>query len=137
MRILLTSNASYSPPRGGSTRSNLIWLSYLARAGHDCVVVCPTLDSGVPDTETTDPSGIRIVSVRELSRRTSVLGGQIADFRPDWVLVSSEDVTHVLLREAHHAAPGRIVYLAHTPQFYPFGPASWNPDSHAALIVKQ
>ena len=50
------------------------------------------------------------------------------------MLVSSEDVAHVLLREAHHAAPDRIVYLAHTPQFYPFGPASWNPDPQAALI---
>jgi surfactin synthase thioesterase subunit/glycosyltransferase involved in cell wall biosynthesis len=137
MRILLTSNAPYSPPRGGSTRSNLTWLGHLAQSGHECVVVCPTLDSIVPDTETIHASGIRIMSVRELSRRTSILSDQISSFRPDWVLVSSEDVAHVLLREAHHAAPGRLVYLAHTPQFYPFGPASWNPDPQAALIVKQ
>jgi hypothetical protein len=26
MRILLTANASYAPPRGGATRSNLVWL---------------------------------------------------------------------------------------------------------------
>ena len=30
MRILLTSNAVHHPPKGGSTRSNLIWLQYLA-----------------------------------------------------------------------------------------------------------
>jgi glycosyltransferase involved in cell wall biosynthesis len=137
MRILLTSNASYSPPRGGSTRSNLVWLAHLAQSGHQCLVVCPTLDSSVPDTETIDPSGISIISVRELSRRTSVLAEHIGSFEPDWVLVSSEDVAHVLLREAHNAAAGRIVYLAHTPQFFPFGPASWNPDPHAALMVKQ
>jgi glycosyltransferase involved in cell wall biosynthesis len=53
------------------------------------------------------------------------------------VLVSSEDLAHGLLREAHHCAPGRVVYLAHTPQFYPFGPASWNPDRSAAELVAQ
>src|SRR5205809_113550 len=40
MRILLTSNASHDPPRGGSTRSNLVWLERLAAAGHACRVVC-------------------------------------------------------------------------------------------------
>ncbi len=137
MRILLTSNASYSPPRGGSTRSNLVWLSHLSQAGHQCVVVCPTLDGAVPDTETLDASGTRIVSIRELSRRSSLLADEIRKFHPDWVLVSSEDVAHVLLREAHHAAAGRIVYVAHTPQFFPFGPASWNPDPQAGLMVRQ
>jgi glycosyltransferase involved in cell wall biosynthesis len=52
------------------------------------------------------------------------------------VLVSSEDLSHVLLREVHAAAPDRLVYLAHTPQFYPFGPASWNPDRQATEIVR-
>jgi glycosyltransferase involved in cell wall biosynthesis len=51
------------------------------------------------------------------------------------VLVSSEDLGHALLREAYHSAEGRVVYLAHTPQFFPFGPASWNPDGHAAEMV--
>jgi glycosyltransferase involved in cell wall biosynthesis len=135
MRVLLTSNASYSPPRGGSTRSNLVWLAHLVNSGHECEVVCPTLDSTVPDTETVDVSGIRIVSVRDLSRRTAVLADRIRSMAPDWVLVSSEDVAHVLLREAHEAAPDRIVYLAHTPQFFPFGPASWHPDPQAARLL--
>jgi hypothetical protein len=42
---------------------------------------------------------------------------------------------HALLREAHASAPGRVVYLAHTPQFFPFGPASWNPDPAATELV--
>jgi glycosyltransferase involved in cell wall biosynthesis len=28
-----------------------------------------------------------------------------------------------------------VVYLAHTPQFFPFGQASWNPDREAAAMV--
>ncbi len=70
-------------------------------------------------------------------RRVHVLREQIREFRPDWVLVSSEDLGHALLREAHHSAEGRMVYLAHTPQFYPFGPASWNPDRQAAQVVAE
>jgi hypothetical protein len=41
------------------------------------------------------------------------------------------------LREAARSAPGRIVYLAHTPQFFPFGPASWNPDEEGAAVVRR
>jgi hypothetical protein len=73
--------------------------------------------------------------VEEPARRVQVLREQIVAMQPDWVLVSSEDLGHALVREAHHSAPGRVVYLAHTPQFYPFGPASWNPDRHAAGLV--
>jgi surfactin synthase thioesterase subunit/glycosyltransferase involved in cell wall biosynthesis len=113
MRILLTANASYDPPRGGATRSNLVWLRHLESAGHECRMVCGGAQS----------------------RRVQALREQILEWRPDWVLVSSEDLGHALLREAHHSAPGRVVYLAHTPQFYPFGPASWNPDPRAAELV--
>src|ERR1041384_5518506 len=66
-----------------------------------------------------------------------MLRQQIVEFQPDWVLVSSEDLAHGLLREARHCMPGRVGYLAHTPQFFPFGPASWNPDRHAAEQVAQ
>jgi surfactin synthase thioesterase subunit/glycosyltransferase involved in cell wall biosynthesis len=132
MRILLTANASYAPPKGGSTRSNLVWLADLASHGHECRVVCPgnTDDSVVAD-------GIDIRRVRDLARRATVLREHMADFQPDWVLVSSEDVAHTLLREAFAAAPDRLVYLAHTPQWYPFGPASWHEDRQATDIVRR
>ncbi len=78
---------------------------------------------------------IALLAVEDPARRVQTLRRQIRAFQPDWVLVSSEDLGHGLLREAHHSAPGRVVYLAHTPQFFPFGPASWNPDPHAAELV--
>lgn len=136
MKILLTSNASYVPPKGGSTRSNLIWLRQLAHRGHECVVVSSTVERSRPDQTYTISDGIKFYTVQDLARRTGVLRDRIEEFHPDWVLVSSEDLSHLLLREAQHAAPNRIVYLAHTPQFYPFGPASWNPDAHATSIVR-
>jgi glycosyltransferase involved in cell wall biosynthesis len=153
MRILLTANASYVPPRGGATRSNLLWLENMAAAGHACRIVAAALPAtatreqlanesldweslGRRDgVETLERGGIRIYAVAERSRQAAVLRRQIHEFQPEWVLVSSEDLGHGLLREAHHSAPGRVVYLAHTPQFFPFGPASWNPDAHARDLV--
>ena len=132
MRILLTANASYVPPRGGATRSNLIWLDQMAAAGHACRIVSGAAGEGA---ELRFHASIAVFAVEDPSRRIQVLRQQIREFQPDWVLVSSEDLGHGLLREAQHSAPGRVVYLAHTPQFFPFGPASWNPDREAAALV--
>lgn len=134
MRILLTATASYAPPRGGATRSNLVWLDHLAHAGHECRIVCGAAGQGA---EMRRHESIEVIATEDPARRIQLLRRQIREFAPDWVLVSSEDLAHGLLREAHHCAPGRVVYLAHTPQFYPFGPASWNPDRHAAELVAQ
>jgi glycosyltransferase involved in cell wall biosynthesis len=153
MRVLLAANASYLPPRGGATRSNLAWMDALAAAGHECVILGSALpDSaerraqmraeGMAEPEAREAGvtvgrrgAIEVWSVEDPARRTRLLGERIAAFRPDWTLVSSEDLGHSLLREAQHAAPGRVVYLAHTPQFFPFGPESWNPDPHATEIA--
>jgi glycosyltransferase involved in cell wall biosynthesis len=155
VRILLTAGASYLPPRGGATRSNLVWLDHLAAAGHDCRVVCGALPaSGAGRREQMAGEGIgedgvrvedgveaarrgpvEVFSAADPARRVQALRQHARDFQPDWVLVSSEDLGHTLLREAWQGAPGRVVYLAHTPQFYPFGPAAWNPDPAAAELV--
>lgn len=135
MRILLTSNAPHHPPRGGSTRSNLVWLESLAARGHSCLVVCPAHE-GDGEKSAKPRNGIAILSVKDLIRRRGILTREISSARPDFVLVSSEDLSHLLLREACEAAGDRLIYLAHTPQFYPFGPASWNPDPQAAEIVR-
>jgi glycosyltransferase involved in cell wall biosynthesis len=132
MRVLLTANASYEPPRGGATRSNLVWLDALARAGHECRVVCAAAG---PGAELRHHESIVVRAVAEPARRIEALRAEIREFGPDWVLVSSEDVGHALLAEAHHSVPDRLVYLAHTPQFFPFGPASWNPDRRATAWV--
>src|ERR1022692_4770270 len=147
MRILLTANASYVPPRGGATRSNLLWLEYMAARGHECRIVAAALAEGAAkrtqmaqeglDRQTLVVRGVELYEVAERARQAAVLRRQIREFQPDWVLVSSEDLGHALLREAHEAAPGRVVYLAHTPQFFPFGPASWNPDRDAAALVAE
>ncbi len=84
------------------------------------------------------PSAMEFESnpIRDVARRTEVLRSAIAKIIPDWVLVTSEDVGHTLLREAMHDAPGRVVFLAHTPQWFPFGPESWHPDPVAAGLIR-
>jgi glycosyltransferase involved in cell wall biosynthesis len=134
MRVLLTANASYAPPRGGATRSNLVWLDFLARAGHQCRIVCGASGPGAPLRH---HESIAVRAAGEPAHRIQLLRREIREFQPDWVLVSSEDLGHGLLREASASAAGRVVYLAHTPQFFPFGPASWNPDRQAAELVAQ
>jgi len=138
VRILLASNASYEPPRGGSTRSNLAWLRHLASRGHQLRIVCAAPpEKREAASELISADGLPVLSVRDLPRHINLLSEEIRRFAPDWVLVSSEDLSHTILREAQRAAPGRLIYLAHTPQFYPFGPASWHQDAQATEILRR
>lgn len=130
MRILLAASASYDPPKGGSTRSNLVWLRAMASSGHDCLV----LAGGDADRETTR-DGLRIRTIAEFPRNAHRIREAVAEFDPDFVLVSSEDLSHSLLREAHAAARHRLVYLAHTPQWFPFGPEAWHKDEAASRLL--
>ena len=144
MRILLASNASYFPPRGGSTRSNLVWLRHLAAAGHACRVICAAPEPGTDaDRERADQGltsavegNLEITPVAGLARKRGVLVRAVAEFKPDWILISSEDLAHSLLREAASIAVDRVVYLAHTPQFMPFGPESWNAEPKTAQLLR-
>ncbi len=130
MRILLAASASYDPPKGGSTRSNLLWLRAMAANGHDCLVLC----GGDLEQEAVR-EGVRIQTIHQFQRKAGRIGEAVARFDPDFVLVSSEDLSHSLLREAHKAAKDRLVYLAHTPQWFPFGPEAWHKDEAATRLL--
>lgn len=147
MRVLLASSASHVPPRGGSTRSNLAWLEMLTARGHACRVVGGALSTDTPEKiaqvrreledQEIDRGALAIFSIADPAKRTAILKEQIQNFQPDWVLVSSEDIGQGLLHAAHEAAAGRVIYLAHTPQFYPFGPESWNPDAESTKLLSR
>ena len=80
MRILLTANASYVPPRGGATRSNLLWLENMAGSGHACRRVAaaphrkPKIGSKVDprETERREPPSDEVISML-----TEVIGNRI------------------------------------------------------------
>src|ERR1017187_8650138 len=102
MRILLTANASYVPPRGGATRSNLLWLEYMAARGHECRIVAAALAQGAAergergqeglDRQTLVERGVELYEVAERARQAALLRRQIRQSQPDWARVSSEDL---------------------------------------------
>jgi surfactin synthase thioesterase subunit/glycosyltransferase involved in cell wall biosynthesis len=130
MRILLAASASYHPPKGGSTRSNLVWLRALAANGHECLVLSGGVEAGEAMVD-----GVRIQSIPNFGREASRISSAVTEFQPDFVLVSSEDLSHSILREAYQAARDRLVYLAHTPQWFPFGPEAWHRDEAATKLL--
>lgn len=163
MKILLTANASYFPPQGGSTRSNLAWLETLAAKQHSCQVVSPApakdtalkrkqvgeilnaegmLAEEIKVASTNDSNifwvnGVQIHSVTDPSRMHPFLVDQIRKFKPNWILVSSEDLGQALLKTALQTYAGRVIYLAHTPQVFPFGPASLQPNPAGTELLRQ
>ena len=156
MRILLTTSASYLPTRGGATRCNRIWLERLASHGHECLVITPSLNissdftlhqlkeeaeaegfSHCAQSDSQDPViDWHGVSVKRL-RQVHGLENSIRDFAPDWILVSSEDFGQARLRTALRVSPEKVIYIAHTPQFLPFGLESLNPNLGGTRAVSQ
>src|SRR5215204_2440008 len=143
MKLLLTMNLPYTRVSGGTNRSNRCLAENLAER-HTVRVVVPALavpssinheqfvaelvaegisvnsDRGV-DIFTLN--GVEVHCVVNASSLRAYLVEQMDQFKPDWVLVSSEDPSQNLLDAALRALPRRVVYLAHTPQMFPFGPA--------------
>ncbi|HKG81126.1 MAG TPA: amino acid adenylation domain-containing protein, partial [Pyrinomonadaceae bacterium] len=158
MKLLLTMNLPYTRVHGGANRSNRGLCAGLARSGHKVRVIVPAL--ATPTTITLDHlradlaadgvevdsrsgvdvftvDGVEVYSVTEPSRLRFTLVEQLRDYAPDWALVSSEDPSQSLLDAAHKNAPGRVIYLAHTPPLYPFGPESLYPGEARTDLVRQ
>ncbi|HPT27874.1 MAG TPA: hypothetical protein PLZ95_15765, partial [Bryobacteraceae bacterium] len=64
MKVLLTSNASYDPPKGGSTRGNLAWLRHLAGVGHEVRVVSAAEADGERVVDGMAVRGVRNLAFR-------------------------------------------------------------------------
>lgn len=156
MRILLATSAPYVPTRGGATRANRAWLERIASHGHATLVVAPQLDlsddskrrqyelelraEGISKPRTASNenlflNGVEVSETLPAMNAAAHLESAINDFQPDWVLVSSEDFGQARLRAALRVAPKETIYLAHTPQFFPFGPDSLNPSPPGSRAV--
>jgi amino acid adenylation domain-containing protein len=149
MKLLLTMNLPYTRAHGGANRSNRALAEALARRGHAVEAVVPALAS--PSRRTVaevlaelegagvevrrevaaavfTSAGVEVHAVYEPERLRGYLAERVAATSPEWTLVSSEDPSQSLLDAALRAAPGRVVYLAHTPQMLPFGAESMYPS---------
>jgi amino acid adenylation domain-containing protein len=156
MKILLTMNLPYTRAHGGTNRSNRSLAEGLAERGHTVRVVVPAL--AMPSRITVEElveglvadgvpvrregvalvftlGGVEVHAVTEPARLRAYLVEQAERFDPDWALVSAEDQSQNLLDAALKAFPSRVVYLAHTPQMFPFGPASLYPGKARTELV--
>ena len=144
MKILLVQNSLYYPAYGGGNKSNRLLLEELAARGHDCRVVTrvsETLDAErlqtfLADLESRDVridsaagglvvfrlNGVEVHTETSMPRVRIHLVRQIAEFRPDWTLVSTDDPLQIFLSAALETDERRVVYLARTTLSLPFGP---------------
>ncbi|MGI5239045.1 glycosyltransferase [Dactylosporangium sp. CA-139066] len=154
MKVLLAQNMPHAPAYGGANRSNRVMLEQLAASGHECLVVAPLLVSedelrahlvrhGAGDVAEDGHAltyRLRGVSVRAVTAGPRLVREVLqvaARFRPDWILVPSDDPGALMLGAAVTAAPTRVVYLAHTLQQLPFGPRAFFPSKASTRLVRR
>lgn len=154
MRVVLAQNMPHVPAYGGANRSNRIMLEQLAARGHECHVVAPLV--GAVDELTgylgrhgagagTESDGVLRYELAGVSGQAVLAGSRlvravlrvVADVRPDWVLVPSDDPGGLMLGAALAGAPRRVVYLAHTLQQLPFGPGAFHPSGAGTAMVRR
>src|SRR5690348_12538362 len=111
MRILLAQNSRYYPAHGGGDKSNRLLMEALAARGHTCRVVARISEfgqrehdvflgelaaRGVPAQVSNgvvvfNRSGVEVHTVTHHPSMRAYLADQIAKFRPDVVLASTDD----------------------------------------------
>ena len=158
MKILLTMNLPYFPTLGGANKGNRYMIEALAGKHHSVEAVVPALGTPSNLTHTEFLSrladegidvasnagidvfalnGVKVHAVEGPSRLRPYLVERMREFEPDWVLVASEEPTQKLLEAALKSCPGRVVYIAQTPSFFPFGPQAFYPSQKRTKLLEQ
>jgi amino acid adenylation domain-containing protein len=151
-------NLPYFPIYGGANKINRTIAGGLARRGHTVEAVVPAL--GVPSRlthaqlldelasegivvtahdkhDTFNIEGVTVHAVREPTQLRTSLVERVERFKPDRVLLSSEDPSHNLLDALVKVCSDRIVYLIHTVSFLPFGPQAFFPSRSRAKLLER
>ena len=158
MKILLAQNSLYIPTHGGGNKANRLWLEGLVGKGHSCRAVARSTGAqgartrtqfleqlaahdidGISSASGVDMfhyQGVEVCAVTNVVPLRDELVQQIRTFEPTWVLVSSADPGQILLEAALHTCPGRVIYIAHTPQMFPFGPESFWPNPAGTELLR-
>jgi surfactin synthase thioesterase subunit/glycosyltransferase involved in cell wall biosynthesis len=142
MRILLASNARYFPAHGGGERSNRMLIEALAAHGHHCFVVtridrfgeagaqrfASELAGRQVGIELAEHSvrfrlgGVEIVAATHPPSFRAFFVAQKEAFRPDVIIVSTDDPAQLLLEAALEDPHAATVFLARATVALPFGP---------------
>lgn len=156
MKIILTMNLPYTRIFGGANKSNKSLAEEFAKKGHEVIVVAPALatPSHITHEEllaelsaaghtvqkedgyyTFSIDGVKIHAVINASKLRNKLIQKVKQENPDWVMISAEDPSQTLLNAAFEAAPDKVIYLAHTPQMFPFGVESMYPGEKRTQTI--
>src|SRR5437773_3102368 len=146
MKILLIMNQPYTFWHVGANRCNRSTAEALVRRDHQVRIIAPAL--ATPSRITHDQlidqltaegikvriqdavdlfshNGVEIHAVVKRSNLRRYLADQICEFAPDWILVASEDRSPNLLAEALSVFLSKVIYIANTPRYLPFGPQAF------------
>jgi len=156
MKILLPQSTFYVPTHSGENKSNRILLEGLAQKGHNCQVIAPAYGRQGPQThehlqhELTirkidyalssgvfrfDLNGVGVHAVAHRSHLQDYIKYQAHEFQPTWIITSATDPGLFFLETSLRVAPARVVHLAQTPYYLPFGPNSrFSPPAKARLF---
>jgi surfactin synthase thioesterase subunit/glycosyltransferase involved in cell wall biosynthesis len=143
MRILLAQNSRYYPAHGGGDKSNRLLMQALAARGHACLVVARIsqlglrehdvflselaarnvpMESAIGGVVAFRREGVDVHTVTNQPGLRQYFSEQIAAFRPDVILASTDDPAQLLLEPALRTETARVVYLARASLALPFGP---------------
>ena len=155
MKILLAQNVDYYPALGGSNRSNRTLLEGLAKLGHECLVVATTKkdshtseilaslhphyineEIAVFNCNNICVHAVKVHAALDCSKLKNHLREQIHSFNPDFIFISTEDIGQVLLETAIHEAAHKVIYLARTTLYLPFGPGCYMPSTPKTKLLK-
>ncbi len=157
MRILLAQNSRYYPAHGGGDKSNRLLMEALAARGHACLVVARISKFGAAEhdvflselaarnvTVESADGGVVVfhrggVEVHTVTNRPSLRKyflEQVAAFRPDVILASTDDPAQLLLEPAVRS-DARVVFLARATLALPFGPDCAFPSTAKTDMLRR
>lgn len=156
MRILLAQNSLYYPSHGGGDKSNRLLMEALAGRGHQTLAVARLGSFGAGEharflqdlaaravapisTEggvvTFRLNGVEVHVATNHPQFRAYFADQVAAFRPDVILTSTDDPAQLLLEAALKAEGPRVIYLARATLAAPFGPdCAFPSEPHTATL---
>ncbi len=157
MRLFLLQNMLIVPTFGGANKANRLLLEDLTQRGHECQVIAPAIGGHGSQSlaEFARELTARQIEVRWRSAEAWVLKyngvevhavlnpehlyryvpKQAAIFKPDLVIVSSQDPGQLLLKSALEASVAPVIYVVHSVLDLPFGPHAVFTSSAAVQWV--
>ncbi|NBE98013.1 glycosyltransferase family 4 protein [Nonomuraea sp. KC401] len=133
---MLLQNMYYEPALGGANRSGRRWMELLAARGHECMVLALVSSPSAPPAEDRLIAGVRVRLCHGRALPATAASLLRAE-SPDWVLVPSDDPGQLMLGAAVAYDPARVVYVAHTIQQLPFGPAAYYPSAAGTRLLRK